>query len=192
MQLEGVFIAKKSLNEFRRAVFDKAFSMLTEVNSCAKKVKVPTPKKVEKFSDFDIVIKGCQPLLKHNQIYSPEEYSLERVIEFKNECEKQGKKAYLDIPNFTTEKDLKIIKEIVEKTAIGVVANNYFALSLSADTVAGGGLNVYNSYSANELNLPVISAESDVGERVDFPVMTLRHCPIKITLVGTAKIASFR
>lgn len=191
VQLEGVFIAKKSLNEFRRAVFDKAFLMLTEVDSCAKKVKVPTPKKVEKFSDFDIVNKGCQPLLKHNQIFSPEEYSLERVIEFKNECEKQGKKAYLDIPNFATEKDLKVIKEIVEKSGIGVVANNYFALSLSADTVAGGGLNVYNSYSANELDLPVISAESDVGERVDFPVMTLRHCPIKNHVGGDCKNCKF-
>ena len=190
-QLEGVFIAKKSLNEFRRKVFDEAFSMLTEVNICAKKVKLPAPKKVEKFSDFDIVKKGCQPFSKHNQIYSPEEYSLERVIEFKNACEVQGKKAYLDISNFATEKDVKIIKEIVEKSKIAVVANNYFALSLSADTVAGGGLNVYNSYSANELNLPVISAESDVGERVNFPVMTLRHCPIKNHVGGDCKNCKF-
>ena len=69
-------------------------------------------------------------------------------------------------------------EEIIEKTGVKTVANNYSALIFNPDVI-GAGLNVYNTHTANAFNKPFITAESELGERVDFPYMTLRHCPIK-------------
>ena len=72
-----------------------------------------------------------------------------------------------------------MLKNIIEKTGVGVVANNYYALTLSDNIIIGAGLNVYNSFTAFELNKPFFTAESELGERIDFAYMTLRHCPMK-------------
>ena len=90
-----------------------------------------------------------------------------------------NKCAYLETPNFALEEDITLLREIIEQTGVGVVANNYYALELTNDYIVGGGLNVYNSYTASFYDKKIISAESDTGVKADFPYMTLRHCPIK-------------
>ena len=51
-------------------------------------------------------------------------------------------------------------------------------------TVIGAGLNVFNKESAAALNKPYITAEAEMGSKIDFPLMTLRHCPIKSHVGG--------
>ena len=116
---------------------------------------------------------------KKNIVFSPETYDENTILQFKKRCEKENKNAYLDTPNFALKKDIELLKKLVERTGVGVVANNYYALNLSEDTIVGAGLNVYNSHTAQTFNLPVLSFESSVGEKVEYPLMTLRHCPIK-------------
>ena len=66
--------------------------------------------------------------------------------------------------------------KIIDKTKIAIVINNLYALNFDAEKIIGGGLNVYNSYSANYYNLHFIKAE---GEEFKMPYMVLKHCPIK-------------
>jgi len=54
--------------------------------------------------------------------------------------------------------------------------NNSYALHFNTEKIIGGGMNVYNSYSANYFNLPYIQAE---GDTYKMPYMTLMHCPMK-------------
>lgn len=179
-KLDNVFIRKQDLNEFRRKTFDAIYSALTEdYRHGEAKIKVPSIHGVTAFNHFEVVENIDAHLNAKNIIYSPERYSVSDVIKLKERCEKVGKKLYLDTPNFALEKDVELIENIVERTGVGVVANNYYALGITKDTVAGAGLNVYNKHAAATLSIPVITAESDIAERVDFPFMTLRHCPMK-------------
>lgn len=186
--LDLVFVLKQTLNEFRRRVFETVYEFLTEKyrrNVPVKKVN--QIKKATSFADFQFIEDLNEPLTKTNVIYSPETYDLEDVGKFVEQCKNTGKNAYLDTPNFALLTDVKLLKEIVEKTSVKIVANNYYALGLAKETVIGGGLNVYNSFTASILNAPVISAESNVATRVDFPYMTLRHCPMKTHFRGECK-----
>ena len=185
-KLDNVFIRKQDLNEFRRKAFATVYSELTEgYRHDKEKVKVPCAKNVTPFNDFEIVESVDAKLSVKNVVYSPERYIVDDVIKLKERCDKVGKKLYLDTPNFALEKDIELLKSIVEQTGVGVVANNYYALGITSDTVAGAGLNVYNKHTAAKLNIPVVTAESDIFERVDFPFMTLRHCPMKSHLNAT-------
>ncbi len=179
-QLDEVFILKKDFNEFRRNVFSEIYSAKTEKykrNLSAQKIKKNYS--VIKFTDFQTVKSVDESFIEKNVIYSPEEYILEDVLRFKNKCETLNKKAYLDTPNFALKEDIDLLKNIIEKSGVGIIANNYYALTLSSNVVIGAGLNVYNKCAAEEFSLPVITAESDISSRVDYPYMTLRHCPIK-------------
>ena len=106
-------------------------------------------------------------------------YELEDIKKFKMRCEEEGKIPYLDLPNFALKADIDKLKNIIELLQINVVANNYYALEISKNYIVGAGLNVYNSVTANVFGVPFISAEGDLGERIDYPYMTFRHCPMK-------------
>ena len=178
--LEKVFMPKQKLNAFRRQVYAAVVDALTKINrDKIEKVKLQKLGGVKRFENFEYVFNLEQKFTTKNVVYSPEIYDKVDIEKFKKICEKQGKTAYLDLPNFATEKDILLLKDIVESTGISVVANNYYALDFNAKTVVGAGLNVYNTHSAAALNLPVITAECDLSNRIDFPYMTLRHCPIK-------------
>jgi hypothetical protein len=73
-----------------------------------------------------------------------------------------------------------------------VVANNYYALSLNQNLVIGAGLNVYNEYSAEYFDFPVVTAETELYEKVKMPYMTLRHCPIKSHVGGDCKNCKYK
>ncbi len=133
----------------------------------------------DKFENFQIIENINEKLEKENIIYSPEIYKIESIKRLMEICAKCGKNAFLDTPNFAVKEDIEILREIINKTGIPIIANNYYALSLKTKKVAGGLLNVYNSISANFLNMPVLSAENELSNHIDVPLMTLRHCPMK-------------
>ena len=108
--------------------------------------------------------------------------ALKDVEKFILLCKSEGKTPYLDTPNFALSEDITLLKGIISATGIGVVVNNYYALTLTDNFIVGAGLNVYNSYSASELDKPFFSAESDAFKRQNFAYMTLRHCPLKCIL----------
>ena len=164
---------------------------MTKVEKKYQEKTLPNLPKISAFCDFEIVESfDCEKNAK-NLIYSPEEYDLKDILRFKNECEKLNKKAYLDTPNFALEKDIKVLKEIIQKAQIPIVANNYYATTLTDDFIVGAGLNVYNHFTAFEWDKPFITAESQLGERVDFAHMTLIHCPMKNHLKSTCDNCKF-
>ena len=179
MQLDNAFILKQKLNDFRRNFYDKLYQELTKTDQIYEAKSLPNLPKINCLKDFEIVENLCSEFKAKNVIYSPEKYVLEDVLSFKNKCLDLGKNAYLDTPNFALEKDIKALKEIIEKAQIGVVANNYYATLLTDNFIVGAGLNVYNHFTAFEWGKPFITAESEIGERVNFAHMTLISCPMK-------------
>ena len=141
------------------------------------------PKKLKEFNNF-IEIHGSfteffnknKKINQKNIIYEPSEYELKDIENFIEVCKKQNKKPILNLPNFALQQDVEKVKQIVEKTKIAVVVNNLYALNFDTEKIIGGGINVYNSYTANYLNLPYIKAE---GGTFKMPYMTMRHCPMK-------------
>ena len=53
-------------------------------------------------------------------------------------------------------------------------------------------MNIYNSIAANIFGVQFITAESDIGERIDYPYMTLRHCPMKSHLKASCDKCPYR
>ncbi len=184
LSLDNVFLPKQKINEFRRKVFEKAREVLTKTDrQSLSKIRITKYNNYRELSDFATIQDLSLPTAK-NVIFSPSEYRLQDIIKLKTECDKHGKKLYLDTPNFAEKADIEILKFLIEKTGVPIIANNYYALSFNVEKVIGFGLNVYNSYSANELALPFISAEKG---NENAPFMTLRHCPIKTHLHGSCK-----
>ena len=191
-ELGRVFMAKSQLNAFRRNVFEQIFASLTEIKGeklQTKKVEISG--KVISFIDFKFVKTIEEDFDKKNIIYSPETYSVEAVSSFMKKCEQLGKCAYLDTPNFALKDDIELLKVIIQKTGVKIIANNYYALSFDCDKVIGGGLNVYNHVACDYYGLPVITAESGVIEKTDFAVMTFRHCPMKNHLKASCSSCPF-
>ncbi|MBE5754533.1 MAG: U32 family peptidase [Clostridiales bacterium] len=182
---DGVFIQKSKLNEFRRTVYDSLYNQLITVERVPlKAINICSKKPVKAFIDFEFINDTNCDLTAKNIVYSPEVYELDKVLALKKKCLNQGKKLYLDTPNFALKKDIELLKDLVEKTGVGIIANNYYALKFNTEIIIGGGLNVYNSVTASHYNKPIISAEDGVLDRTDFAYMTLRHCPIKNHIGG--------
>ena len=180
IKLDNVFIAKQKLNEFRRQVFNTLTEQLTKNDKPHFNYTiVDTKVTVKPLTDFEIT-NNYHKLFKHqNIIYTPEEYSVKDVEAFVLKCKQQFKTPYLNTPNFALEADVKLLNEIIEKTKVGIVANNYYALTFKTDIVIGGGLNVYNNITANLYGMPIIVSEGNIATKVNFPYMTLRHCLLK-------------
>ncbi|MBR4999234.1 MAG: DUF3656 domain-containing protein, partial [Clostridia bacterium] len=188
--VDNFFLPKKVLNDFRRNVFEKIFEALTDVKKeKVNKIILKTPKNNKKFNNFQEILDKNENLIEKNIIYSPEQYNLEEIEKFINICKKQNRIPYLNLPNFALKEDVELLKSIIEKTTIGVVVNNPYALSFETEKIIGGGMNVYNSFTANYFNLQFISAEQ--GE-YKMPYMTLRHCPMKEHLKATCVNCPFK
>lgn len=182
--LDRVFIRKKDLNEFRRYTYEQVYKAIENTDRHLTHTTLNLTKKTKPLLSFEFVNNFDDKVLSNNVIYSPDEYILEDIIDLNNKYTSIGKNFYLSTPNFALEKDIAILTDIVKKTGCGVVANNYYALNLCDKIIVGAPLNVYNNFTANELNLPFITAEIDLGSRIDFAYMTLRHCPMKAHLNG--------
>ena len=178
--LENIFLTKQQLNNFRRKVFNNIYSNLTEkYYKNAKKITININKAVKKFDNFAIINHLTDNISATNIIYSPQEYNLQDITKFINLCNKHNVNPYLDTPNFALKEDIDLLSDIINKTKIPIIANNYYALTFDTNIIIGAGLNVYNNISANIFNRPIITAESDISTRLNFAYMTLRHCPLK-------------
>ena len=180
IETKNAFVPKQKLNEFRRNVYEKIYKIKTENNiDILSKIKIDISVLTKGFDDFEIIQNPSGNYQSNNIIYSPEIYDVLDVEKFVENCKKQNKIPYLDTPIFALKKDIEIIENIIEKTHINIVANNYYALSFSTQKVAGAGLNVFNNISANVLDIPVVCAEGEGFPKMPAPFMTLRHCPMK-------------
>lgn len=188
----NAFLTKSNLNNFRRETFEKIRQILTQ-NSLEKlqKTKIDTNLSFCGFEDFEIVENYDQKFNNKNVIYSPETYEIEDVKKFVENCKKQDKIPFLDTPNFALKNDIILLEKIVEKTGVGVVANNVYALGFRTKIVAGAGLNIFNHVAANFLGFPVVSFESGEFSYMEFPFMTLRHCPMKANLSASCDKCRF-
>lgn len=180
LKLDNIFMPKQQLNEFRRQVLECAFNKITKpYKHNLEVVDFKNDYNVIKFTDFEIVENINDKFTKQNIIYSPSFYELNDIIKFKTKCEKLNKTPLLDTPNFALEADIELLTNIINKTNITIVANNYYALTFNTNIVIGAGLNVYNNITASIFNLPTIVAEGNVSTKINYPYMTLRHCPLK-------------
>lgn len=180
VQTQNAFLTKAQLNNFRRNVYEKITQILTENNNKKlNKTKIDTNVLTKGFDDFEITQNSSGNYHNKNVIYSPEIYDVLDVEKFVENCKKQNKIPYLDTPNFSLEKDVKLLQNIIEKTQTNIIANNYYALAFKTQIVAGWGLNVFNNISANVLGVPTVGAECEVFPKMQAPFMTLRHCPMK-------------
>lgn len=180
IESNNAFVPKQKLNEFRRNVYEKIYEIKTKNNiDKLSKIKIDTSVLTKGFDDFEITENSSEIYHNKNVIYSPEIYEIDDIKNFVSNCKKQNKVPYLDTPIFALKKDIKILKNIIEKTHINIVANNYYALAFPTQKVAGAGLNVFNNISANVLGVPTVGAECEVFPKMQAPFMTLRHCPMK-------------
>lgn len=180
-----VFMQKQKLNEFRRGVFEKLESELVSKfykNVPFKQIDFVSDEHIEKLETVQVVESLDCKLVGENIVYSPEIYDLSEIEKMKERCESEGREFYLDTPNFALEKDVELLKNIIEKAKVKIVANNLYTLDFDTEIVVGGGLNVFNEQTANFLGKKFFVAEGGVGEKVPFPYMTLRHCPMKANL----------
>lgn len=185
-KLRNAFLPKQKLNEFRRNTFALIQEKLTELNfPKLQKIKIDTNCNFKKLSDISYIKTTSNDFLTKNIVFSPETYTLENAEKFIKKCKSKNATPYLDLPNFALKEDIELLKDIIGKTKIAVVANNYYALDFDTDIVIGGGLNVYNSVSASAFDRPVLCAESNISTRIKMPYMTLRHCPMKSHLNAT-------
>ena len=65
------------------------------------------------------------------------------------------------------------------KKSFNFISLTFSPLTFKTDIVIGGGLNVYNNITANLYGMPIIVSEGKIATKVNFPYMTLRHCPLK-------------
>lgn len=186
VKTKNTFLTKSSLNNFRRETYEKIKEILTKINrEKLQKIKIDTNLCSRGFEDFETTQNCLGKYDKLNIIYSPETYEINDIKNFVENCKKQNKIPYLSTPNFALKNDIILLKNIIEKTHINIVANNYYALGFETRKVAGAGLNVFNHVAANFLGIPVMTCESDEFSRVNFPLMTLRHCPMKTHLLAS-------
>lgn len=203
-----VFIPKGKLNEIRRNCYERLYNQIqksylikNDITQVDELLKLPPNKKQSKIIETPMVIDSVSHFDKggvnNNSaiIYDPQNYTLDDVDDFVK-LVGDNTKIYLNLPNFATHEDIVVLKEIVEKLQIGVVANNLYALNFDAPKIAGGFLNIYNSYTVNflqERGINVFYTKElseneikDISKKTGAKIlqdkkhyMTLRHCPIK-------------
>lgn len=192
-ELGNVFLTKQKLNEFRRCVFEKLEEKITSTFKRNLEVKtVEIVKTQEGLSDIQIVENETEKLLSKNIVYSPEIYDIENIKRMKEKCEKAEKNFYLDTPNFALKEDIEYLRKIIETLRVSIVANNFYALVFDTEIAVGGGLNVYNHQTANAFGKKYFTSESAIGTKINFPYMTLRHCPMKAHLNASCKNCPYK
>lgn len=194
-ETDGVFVQKSKLNDIRREFYEKLCEVISNKSRHnLKPTKTDEPLKILPFEDFCFVETNEEIKNKSekNIIFSPQEYREDEILKAREVCENLGKNFYLDLPNFALKSDIEMLKNLVEKNHISIVANNVYALDFGCEKVAGGGLNVFNRVGANFLGLKFVCAEESVAKQTNFPYMTLRHCPFKCDLGVTCKNCPYK
>lgn len=212
VEMDKVFLRKAELNALRREIQEKLKAKILEgynlknikkQEKINKKVQIfdKKSKKVDifEFSDLKTLkkFKDSDAIL----VYKFSDFNADEILKTANEI---GKIIYLDLPLIATYEDLSKIKEILKHEKIGVVANNYYALNLTAKerTIVGVNLNIFNSYAVKfyaELGFnKIVLTQEDVklenfkncgvslfAVSEYFPeYMFFKHCPIKEHIGG--------
>lgn len=176
--LEAVFLPKKQLNEFRRGVFAEIKAIRLAPYKRRLAHWTVEPMAFPSYAPYAVTERPEYIPEGDRVVYDPADYRLADVKAFAQACREKGAVPYLALPNFATKEDVDFLKEMIAAGGVGVLANNYYALTLGAgrDVLVGAGLNAYNAHAANALGLPLAAGE--------MPYMTLRHCPMKCLVGG--------
>lgn len=217
-ETDGVFVAKSVLNQIRRDFYDELTQKLlndylikNKILKIEKKCLLPkiiknTNKIVDNIKVVDTVSQ-LKNAVSDVLIFDPYNYSEEDIKTFATY--KNNSKKYLSLPNFVEKDDINFLMQVVEKYELGIVVNNLYALTFNAPKIAGGFLNVYNSYTVNflqsfgidifytkELNDNEIN---DICKNTGAYIlkdkkhyMTLKHCPFKQFLNSTCNSCKFK
>lgn len=176
--IENVFIPKQQLNEFRRLVVEKLVLAKTKLNyPPLNKIKLKKLTLIGQLIDVQFVEEKSNKMNAKFVVFDPEIYKEQEIVACRQQVESEGRKFILNLPNFATSQDVEMLRQIVEKHKISVLANNLYALGFDTEIYLGGGMNIYNNFSANVYCLPFIPAENVPQHTM--PYMTLRHCPMK-------------
>lgn len=174
----NVFIPKQKLNEFRRAVVEKIVEQKTKVKTQKlNKIILNTTSKTNQLKDFQFVTNVDDDLFASIVVFDPENYNETEIVAFKQKVESLNKIFILNLPNFALKPDIEFLRKLVENNQIAALANNLYALDFNTKIYLGGGMNIYNDFSASVFKLPYIPAENTTQHTM--PYMTLRHCPMK-------------
>ena len=177
--LEKVFVRKSNLNAFRKQVFDKALESLIKKVTPLKNYTHEINKFCSPNLQVEIINDNKTPFSKKTIIYSPSEYIEKDILSVKKRADESGVKFYLDTPNYAEKEDIVLLKEIIEKNNLNFVVNNYYALSFKGEKIMGAHMNIFNSVSASYFNAPILTIDGELGEKISYPLMTLKHCVIK-------------
>ena len=189
--IENVFIPKQKLNEFRRQCVDKIIEQLTAIKTePLQKIALKQPQPAKQLTNFQFVEDTSQDIYAQIVVFDPEVYNETQILEYKQKIESTGRIFVLNLQNFALKQDVEILKRIVEKHKIPVLANNLYSLGFNTKIYLGGGINIYNNYSASVFNIPYIPAENI--EQHTMPYMTLRHCPMKEHLHANCSACPFK
>ena len=193
--LGHVFLPKQQLNDFRRKVVDKLVEIKTKCKfEPLQKIKIEKVEDTNRLLDYQFVEtfdeKTLYSLTAQNIIFDPEIYDETTILNFKKTVENLNKTFILNLPNFALHADIELLRDLVCKNKICIMANNLYALGFDTTIYLGGGMNVYNSHSSKVFNLPYIPAENIAQHTM--PYMTLRHCPMKEHLHANCNACPFR
>lgn len=201
LETDGVFVLNSYLNNVRKDfLVEIKNNILNNYLKNNKIIKIDNKNKIiyknkSKIYKFDYkIVQNCNFDKNINKIiiYSPENYCEKEILNFNKFMD--GKDWYLDLPNYATQKEVELLKQILNKTNAGVVVNNLYALDFNCKKIGGSFLNVYNSFSVNLLKEfdieKIFIAEAGENEVLSFyesfeyayrekVYMTLKFCPIK-------------
>lgn len=176
-EIGNVFLLKSKLNSFRRDVYNSIYEqMTTSMTEHLKKCEIDRVKTIDEIKNVQFIENINSELTGEIIIFDPEIYIEKDILNLKDRVENSSKKFVLNLPNFALKNDMLFIKNMVEKNQIPIMVQNLYALSFHTEKFIGGGMNVFNNYTANYFGLPYISSEN---EHKTMPYMTLRHCPMK-------------
>jgi len=203
-QTNGCYILNSSINKLRNNIYNELQQKIIKKyqKNILNKINIKTINKTllnsnvhdNKFN-FKIINNINKLEYCDNLIFNYNNFNFEDFKAFNDYCIDHKINGYIDLPNFATGQDIKMIEQVLNKTSLGVVANNLYALNFECKMLGGQFLNVYNSHTLNVLerlhkldavfveelsDQEISTLQTDLHllrrERV---YMTLLHCPFK-------------
>ena len=208
LNTDGVFIRSAILNELRRNALSLLIKKITDrpAQKYDLSAKFPYPltdkKKNVKFAlitenELDTFL-SRDDKSEYTVVFQPTCYDETVLNSFINKIKTSGFTEYfLYLPVLLTGKEITKIDELLSfsdsKIKTGIVANNYYGFKYlkSRPTIAGIGLNAYNSYTVAALYnfgfdyvIKSIESREDLKGTYSYggnpPLMTFAHCPYKV------------
>ncbi len=203
-KVDNCYILNSTINKLRNEVYESLKNEILrkykkpELSKINIKFSNKTTKSSTKEFEFEVFedinnIKTCS-----NLIFDYNTFNIADIKKFDEYCKSNNINGYIDLPNFATGRDVDLIKNSIEDTKLGVVANNIYALTFDCKMIGGQFLNVYNSYTLKVLqelhSLDAVFVEELIDSEIktlktDLPLcrrekayMTLLHCPFKQNL----------